>query len=43
MGALGAEIRLTLSNGRFTFVSNPCEVVVAGVEVSCLAPPGVGA
>ena len=43
VGAFGATVHLSLSNGAFNFTSPPCRVVNASVAVRCTAPPGVGA
>ena len=42
VGAPGALVLLTLSNGVYSFQSGPCNVTVPSTAVVCTAPAGVG-
>ena len=42
VGAVGAAIVLTLTNGVYTLVAGRCSVVNASLVVSCASPVGVG-
>jgi hypothetical protein len=43
LGGASAVIRVQLSNGRFTFLSNStCDIVTPAVAIRCYSPPGVG-